>query len=63
VHFIGFLFAVHQQFRAECVTNEKNERSFQCCIKDEGGAPHLHLSEGVNKPLHGAVIKSYGIER
>ncbi|MEJ7681837.1 MAG: hypothetical protein WKG06_29115 [Segetibacter sp.] len=47
----------------ECVTNGKNANSFQCCIKDEGRAPHIRPAGGVYKPLHGAVIKSYGIER
>ena len=47
----------------ECVTNEKDESSFQCCIKDEGRPPHIRPAGGVYKPLHGAVIKSYGAER
>ncbi len=47
----------------ECVTNEKNESSFQCCIKDEGRPLIYAFAGGVYKPLHGAVIKSYGTER
>jgi hypothetical protein len=54
----------HQQwFGHECVTNEGDENSFQCCIRDEGLAAHIRLAGGVYKLLHGAVIKSYGIER
>ncbi len=46
----------------ECVTKEKDDSYFQCCIEDEGG-PHIRPAGGVYKPLHGAVIKNYGAER
>jgi hypothetical protein len=32
-------------------------------VKKMGVGPHIRLAGGVCKPLHSAVIKSYGIER
>ena len=36
---------------------------FSMLYKRWGKVPHIRLAGGVYKPLHGAVIKSYGAER
>ena len=48
---------------AEVCHEWKGLKFFSMLYKRWGQAPHIRLAGGVYKPLHGAVIKSYGIER
>ena len=49
---------------AECVTNEKDESSFQCCIKDEG-RPLIYAlrEEYINRFIALSRLRRDGIER